>query len=275
MLTLDLDLAFAARGTSPRIEVEQRFPEPTADPEAIERLLFARLEREPPPAAVAAAGPGVAGHDRGRRPATAVVRAPGRAHGPARLAARAAGPDLRGGSRPAGRHHGSGGATPRDPLGVAAGRAGRGVAVVTRLLREHPTIDVEFDADGRLVAIRWNGRREVGRGLQSMARRGVVVARADRARLPQGRRRAMARARLPGPDRRDVAPGAPVRLNVSARARCGRGACPGTCESCREGGRAPARNQGRIQARSVVASPLILAALSGSAHPSSGSRRTG
>ncbi len=52
-LTLELDLAFAARGTSPRIEVEQRFPEPTADPEAVERLLFARLEREPPPAAVA------------------------------------------------------------------------------------------------------------------------------------------------------------------------------------------------------------------------------
>ncbi len=51
-LTLELDLAFAARGTSPRIQVEQRFPEPTADPEAVERLLFARLEREPPPAAV-------------------------------------------------------------------------------------------------------------------------------------------------------------------------------------------------------------------------------
>ena len=53
LLALDLDLAFAPTGTSPRIEVEQRFPEPTADPEAIERLLFARLEREPPPAAVA------------------------------------------------------------------------------------------------------------------------------------------------------------------------------------------------------------------------------
>jgi protein ImuB len=52
-LTLELDLAFAPRGTSPRIEVEQRFPEPTADPEAVERLLFARLECEPPPAAVA------------------------------------------------------------------------------------------------------------------------------------------------------------------------------------------------------------------------------
>jgi protein ImuB len=52
VLTLELDLAFAPRGISPRIEVEQRFPEPTADPDAVERLLFARLEREPPPAAV-------------------------------------------------------------------------------------------------------------------------------------------------------------------------------------------------------------------------------
>ena len=52
VLTLELDLAFAPRGTPPRMEVEQRFPEPTADPEAVERLLFARLEREPPPAAV-------------------------------------------------------------------------------------------------------------------------------------------------------------------------------------------------------------------------------
>jgi protein ImuB len=52
VLTLELDLAFAPAGTAPRIEVEQRFPEPTADPEAVERLLFARLEGEPPPAAV-------------------------------------------------------------------------------------------------------------------------------------------------------------------------------------------------------------------------------
>jgi nucleotidyltransferase/DNA polymerase involved in DNA repair len=52
VLTLELDVAFAPRGTSPWIEVEQRFPEPTADAEAVERLLFARLEREPPPAAV-------------------------------------------------------------------------------------------------------------------------------------------------------------------------------------------------------------------------------
>lgn len=52
-LVLELDLAFAVHGTPPRVEVEQRFPEPTADAEAVERLLLARLERAPPPAAVA------------------------------------------------------------------------------------------------------------------------------------------------------------------------------------------------------------------------------
>ena len=52
-LLLELDLAFAPPGTPPRIVVEQRFPEPTAEAEAIERLLLARLERTPPPAAVA------------------------------------------------------------------------------------------------------------------------------------------------------------------------------------------------------------------------------
>jgi len=52
-LRLELDLAFARKGTVPELIVETRFPEPTADPEAIERLLLARLEREPPPAAVA------------------------------------------------------------------------------------------------------------------------------------------------------------------------------------------------------------------------------
>lgn len=52
-LRLDLDRAFAKRRTPASLAVEQRFPEPTAEAEAIERLLFARLEREPPPAAVA------------------------------------------------------------------------------------------------------------------------------------------------------------------------------------------------------------------------------
>lgn len=31
---------------------------------------------------------------------------------------------------------------------------------MTRLLREHPPIEVELDPDGRLVAFRWAGRRE-------------------------------------------------------------------------------------------------------------------
>lgn len=52
-LRLALDLAFAPTGTPPEVAVEQRFPEPTAEAEAIERLLFARLERTPPPAPVA------------------------------------------------------------------------------------------------------------------------------------------------------------------------------------------------------------------------------
>ncbi|HSM15249.1 MAG TPA: DNA polymerase Y family protein [Thermoanaerobaculia bacterium] len=51
-LRLSLDLAFAKRGIEPELIVEGRFPEPTADAEAIERLLLARLERTPPPAPV-------------------------------------------------------------------------------------------------------------------------------------------------------------------------------------------------------------------------------
>ena len=51
-LRLELDLAFARAGTPGELVVETRFPEPTADAEAIERLLLARLERTPPPAAV-------------------------------------------------------------------------------------------------------------------------------------------------------------------------------------------------------------------------------
>jgi hypothetical protein len=31
---------------------------------------------------------------------------------------------------------------------------------VTRLLREHPSIDVELGSDGQPVAFSWNGRRE-------------------------------------------------------------------------------------------------------------------
>ncbi len=52
-LRLELDLSFAAPGTPGELVVEQRLPEPTAESEAIERLLFVRLEGTPPPAAVA------------------------------------------------------------------------------------------------------------------------------------------------------------------------------------------------------------------------------
>ena len=52
-LRLELDLAFARAGTPAELVIEGRFPEPTADAEAIERLLLARLERTPPSAAVA------------------------------------------------------------------------------------------------------------------------------------------------------------------------------------------------------------------------------
>jgi protein ImuB len=52
-LVVTHDLAFARRGTPPELRIEQRLPEPTADAEAVERLLLARLEKSPPPAAVA------------------------------------------------------------------------------------------------------------------------------------------------------------------------------------------------------------------------------
>jgi protein ImuB len=52
-LVVTHDLAFARPGTPPELRFEQRLPEPTADAEAIERLLLARLEKVPPPAAVA------------------------------------------------------------------------------------------------------------------------------------------------------------------------------------------------------------------------------
>jgi hypothetical protein len=52
-LVLELDLAFARGDTPGELVAEVRFPEPTADGEAIERLLLAKLERTPPPAPVA------------------------------------------------------------------------------------------------------------------------------------------------------------------------------------------------------------------------------
>ncbi len=51
-LRLSLDPAFARRGSPTEMSVEQRLPEPSSETEAIERLLFARLERDPPSVAV-------------------------------------------------------------------------------------------------------------------------------------------------------------------------------------------------------------------------------
>jgi protein ImuB len=52
-LRLDLDTTFAPPRSADRLDFEQRLPEPTAEAEAIERLLYAQLERMPPPAPVA------------------------------------------------------------------------------------------------------------------------------------------------------------------------------------------------------------------------------
>jgi protein ImuB len=52
-LRLELDVTFAKPDTPDRLAFEQRMPEPTAEAEAIERLLYAQLERTPPSAPVA------------------------------------------------------------------------------------------------------------------------------------------------------------------------------------------------------------------------------
>jgi len=51
-LVVSCDLTFARAGTPSELRIRHRLPEPTADAEAIERLLFARLEKTPPPAPV-------------------------------------------------------------------------------------------------------------------------------------------------------------------------------------------------------------------------------
>ena len=177
-LHLDLDLAFALAGTPTVLDVEQRFPEPTADTEAIERLLFARLERTPPPAAIARLVLELDGTEPAAGQQLPLFTPQAARARPARLAARAAGPDLRGGSGPAGGRHRSRGAAAGDALGVATGRLGRtGSGLVTRLLREHPAIEVELDAEGILVAIALERPARAGRGLQPLAGGGGLVAR--------------------------------------------------------------------------------------------------
>jgi nucleotidyltransferase/DNA polymerase involved in DNA repair len=51
-LSLDRSFAAGAAARAPDVVVEQRFPEPTSDAEAVERLLLARLETAPPVAPV-------------------------------------------------------------------------------------------------------------------------------------------------------------------------------------------------------------------------------
>ena len=148
-------------GRPAELDVEQRFPEPTADAEAIERLLFARLERTPPPAAVARLGLELDG----TAPAAGQqlpLFTPQAARG-ARLEWQLASLALRFGEDRVRRVAIT---DPDAPLPetrwawrpVMSGERER--AVVTRLLRGHPAIEVELDDAGALVAIRWNGRRE-------------------------------------------------------------------------------------------------------------------
>jgi hypothetical protein len=52
-LTLELDGTFVAGEAPPSLTIDQRLPEPTSEGLAVERLLLARIEAEPPPAPVA------------------------------------------------------------------------------------------------------------------------------------------------------------------------------------------------------------------------------
>ncbi len=150
-----------APGRRRELTVEQRFPEPTADAEAIERLLFARLERDPPPAAVARLDLELAG----TAPAAGQqlpLFVPQAARD-ARLGWQLARLALTFGEDRVRRValHRPRGAAARGALDVALGRSRRaGDRRMTRLLREHPAIEVETRCDGAARRHRWNGRRE-------------------------------------------------------------------------------------------------------------------
>ena len=118
-LRLTLDPTFARAGTPTDVTVEQRFPEPTADADAIERLLLARLERTPPPAPVERIELELAGVEPAVGQQLAALRPAGRANGASRLAAGPARPDVRRGSGPTSRGHGSRRTTRRAALGLA------------------------------------------------------------------------------------------------------------------------------------------------------------
>ena len=157
-LHLDLDLAFARAGTAAEMDVEQRFPEPTAEAEAIERLLFARLERTPPPAAVARL---VLELD-GTAPAAGQqlpLFTPQAARG-ARLEWQLARLALTFGEDRVRRVEVTDPEAPLPETRWAWRPVSRATGILTRLLRGHPAIDVEIDAAGSIVAIDWNGRRE-------------------------------------------------------------------------------------------------------------------
>ena len=214
-LHLDLDLAFARAGTPAELDVEQRFPEPTADAEAIERLLFARLERTPPPAAVARLELELDG----TAPAAGQqlpLFTPQAARG-ARLDWQLARLALTFGEDRVRRvdDHRSGGAAPRDALGVAAGRLGRTGSVVDDppAARAPARSTSSWMATGALVAIRWNGRRETvevcNRWRVEEAWWRDPIAR-DYFKVVG---RSLAGARLPRPGRRLVAPRAALRLS--------------------------------------------------------------
>ena len=196
-LRLTLEMAFARSGTPPELIVEQRFPEPTADADAIERLLLARLEQAPPPAAVERLELELAGVEPavGQQLPLFVPQATRTT----RLGwqARQARADVRRGPGPEGRRHRSRRTSCREALELA---------LVTRLLREHPR-------DRRRAGRRRAAGRDplerparAGRGLQRLAGRQIVVARADQARLLQGGGDELAGPRVPRPGRRDVAP---------------------------------------------------------------------
>ena len=94
-LRLALDTTFADRGTPAIIVLEQRLPEPTAEAEAIERLLFAHLERTPPPAPVARLELELADVAPAAGQQLSAVRPAGGSSRSPRLAARPSRPDLR------------------------------------------------------------------------------------------------------------------------------------------------------------------------------------
>ena len=166
-----LDTTFARdRRRRRSSSLEQRLPEPTAEAEAIERLLYAQFERTPPPAPVAAldlelldVGPAV-----GQQLPLFVPQAARSA----RLGWQLARLALTFGEDRISRVEIT---DPEAPLAETRWRwlpidsgarrspgsdGRRRQRLMTRLLREHPSIDAELDSAGALVAIRWNGRRE-------------------------------------------------------------------------------------------------------------------